>query len=616
MKKLLYLSLLFISATLIAQENKPNYVAQNYTKKEVRIKMRDGAELFTVIYSPKDVSKKYPIIMQRTPYNAAPYGATDFKRSISPSETMMKEGYIVVYQDVRGRWMSDGLYDNMRAFIPNKKTKKDIDEASDTYDTIDWLVKNTPNNNGNVGVWGISYPGFYSTYSLLSNHPALKAVSPQACISDFFFDDFHHNGAYLSSYWKATPLFGIQKTERTTKAWYQMPDLGTKDDYQFFLDAGPLSNLDKYYGKDNEFWQQLKDHSSYDDFWQKRGILQHLKDIKPAVMTVGGFFDAEDLYGPLNTYQAIEKSSKNYNTIVMGPWSHGDWARNSANATIGNINFGDSISGFYQKNIEANFFRHFLKNNGKGENKLPEAYMFDTGAKEWKTYDAWPPKNTVKQDFYLQGNKLSTQGQRNFAFEEFVSDPKKPVPFTEDINQRGITPRKYMTDDQRFAARRPDVLVFETSVLEDDTTLAGDILAKLQVATTGTDADWVVKVIDVFPADAQENKEMAPYLKMSNYHMMVRSEVMRGRFRNSFITPEAFVPNEKTAVTIKLQDVMHTFKKGHKIQIQVQSTWFPLIDLNPQTFVDNIFYAKPEDFKKQTHRVYNDSKIEFTVLKS
>ncbi|MBC5842168.1 CocE/NonD family hydrolase [Flavobacterium sp. F-380] len=615
MKKLLYLSLLFISATLIAQENKPNYVADNYTKKEVHIKMRDGAELFTVIYSPKDVSKKYPIIMQRTPYNAAPYGANDFKRSISPSETMMKEGYIVVYQDVRGRWMSDGLYDNMRAFIPNKKTKKDIDEASDTYDTIDWLVKNTPNNNGNVGVWGISYPGFYSTYSLLSNHPALKAVSPQACISDFFFDDFHHNGAYLLSYWKATPLFGIQKTERTTKSWYQMPELGTKDDYQFFLDAGPLSNLDKYYGKDNEFWQQLKDHSSYDDFWQKRGILQHLKDIKPAVMTVGGFFDAEDLYGPLNTYQAIEKSSKNYNTIVMGPWSHGDWARNSANATIGNINFGDSISGFYQKNIEANFFRHFLKNNGKGENKLPEAYMFDTGAKEWKTYDAWPPKNTEKQDFYLQGSKLSRQGQRNFAFEEFVSDPKKPVPFTEDINQRGITPRKYMTDDQRFAARRPDVLVFETSVLEDDTTLAGDILAKLQVATTGTDADWVVKVIDVFPADAPENKEMAPYLKMSNYHMMVRSEVMRGRFRNSFITPQAFVPNEKTAVNIKLQDVMHTFKKGHKIQIQIQSTWFPLIDLNPQTFVDNIFYAKPEDFKKQTHRVYNDSTIEFTVLK-
>ncbi len=615
MKKLLSISLFFIGAVLFAQDNKVNYVSENYTKKEVHIKMRDGAELFTSIYTPKDVSKKYPIIMQRTPYNSGPYGEGQFKRSISPSETMMKEGYIVVYQDVRGRFMSDGLYDNMRGFISNKKGKKDTDEASDTYDTIDWLVKNVANNNGNVGTWGISYPGFYATYSLLSNHPALKAVSPQACIADFFFDDFHHNGAYLLSYWKVTPLFGPQKTKRTTEPWYKFANTGTNDDYQFFLDAGPLSNLDKYYGKEDEFWQQLKDHSSYDDFWQKRGILQHLNNIKPAVMTVGGWFDAEDLYGPLNTYTTIEKSSKNYNTIVMGPWSHGDWARNSAKQVIGNINFGDSISGYYQKNIEANFFRHFLKNNGKSENKLPEAYVFDTGRKEWKTYENWPPQNTEKQDFFLQGNKLTKMGKRNISFEEFISDPKKPVPYSEDIKQAGLTPRKYMTDDQRFAARRPDVIVFETEVLTDDTTLAGGILAKLQVSTTGTDADWIVKVVDVFPNDEPETKDVAPYLKMSNYHMMVRSEVMRGRFRNSFSKPEPFVANEKTPVNIKLQDVFHTFKKGHKIQIQVQSTWFPFIDLNPQTFVDNIFYAKLEDFQKQTHRIYNDSKIEFTVLK-
>jgi putative CocE/NonD family hydrolase len=615
MKKLLLVALLVITTSVFAQKDSQSTVGENYTKKEVYIKMRDGATLFTAIYTPKDLTKKYPIIMQRTPYSCAPYGEAKFKKSIGPSETMMKEGYIIVYQDVRGRWMSDGLYDNMRAFIPNKKEKSQVDEASDTYDTIDWLVKNTANNNGNVGVWGISYPGFYSTYSLLSNHPALKAVSPQACIGDFFFDDFHHNGAYLLSYWKATPLFGIQKAEKTSKAWYEFPDTGTKDDYQFFLDAGPLSNLDKFYGKDNEFWQQLKDHSSYDDFWQKRGILQHLKDIKPAVMTVGGWFDAEDLYGPLNTYQAIEKSSKNYNTIVMGPWSHGDWARNSASAVIGNIKFGDSISGFFQKNIEANFFHHFLKDNGKGENKLPEAYVFDTGVKDWKTYDVWPPTNVVKESFYLSQDKLTTAVQNDGGFQEFISDPKKPVPFTEDINQSGITPRKYMTDDQRFAARRPDVLVFETERLTDDTTLAGEILAQLQVSTSGTDADWIVKVIDVFPNDEPETPEIAPYLKMSNYHMMVRSEVMRGRFRNSFVNPEPFAANEKTAVNIKLQDVMHTFKKGHKIQIQIQSTWFPLIDLNPQTFVENIFYAKPEDFKKQTHRVYADSKIVFSVLK-
>lgn len=615
MKKLLMLPFLFLCLSALGQEKKPNYVAENYTKQEVRIKMRDGLELFTAIYSPKDTSKKYPIVMQRTPYNCAPYGPDQFKRSIAPNETMMKEGYIVVYQDVRGRYMSDGLYDNMRGYIPNKKGKTEVDEASDTYDTIDWLVKNVANNNGNVGTWGISYPGYYASYSLLSGHPALKAVSPQACISDFFFDDFHHNGAYLLSYWKVTPLFGPQKTKPTTEAWFKFPNVGTNDDYQFFLNAGPLVNLDKYYDSSNEFWQQLKEHSSYDEFWQKRGLLQHLKNIKPAVMTVGGWFDAEDLYGPLNTYSTIEKSSKNYNTIVMGPWSHGDWARNSENQIIGNINFGDSISGFYQKNIEANFFRHFLKNNGKGENKLPEAYVFDTGRKEWKTYDTWPPKNTEKQQFYLQPQQKLTKNAGAVSFEEFISDPKKPVPHSEDIKQQGLTPRKYMTDDQRFAARRPDVLVFETDVLAEDVTLAGDILAKLQVATTGTDADWIVKVVDVFPNDEPETKEVQPYLKMSNYHMMVRSEVMRGRFRNSFVNPQPFVANEKTPVNVKLQDVFHTFKKGHKIQIQVQSTWFPLIDLNPQTFVPNIFYAKPEDFKKQTHRVYSDSAIEFTILK-
>ena len=615
MKKLLMLPFLFLCLSALGQEKKPNYVAENYTKQEVRIKMRDGLELFTAIYSPKDTSKKYPIVMQRTPYNCAPYGPDQFKRSIAPNETMMKEGYIVVYQDVRGRYMSDGLYDNMRGYIPNKKVKTEVDEASDTYDTIDWLVKNVANNNGNVGTWGISYPGYYASYSLLSGHPALKAVSPQACISDFFFDDFHHNGAYLLSYWKVTPLFGPQKTKPTTEAWFKFPNVGTNDDYQFFLNAGPLVNLDKYYDSSNEFWQQLKEHSSYDEFWQKRGLLQHLKNIKPAVMIVGGWFDAEDLYGPLNTYSTIEKSSKNYNTIVMGPWSHGDWARNSEKQIIGNINFGDSISGFYQKNIEANFFRHFLKNNGKGENKLPEAYVFDTGRKEWKTYDAWPPKNTEKQQFYLQPQQKLTKNAGAVSFEEFISDPKKPVPHSEDIKQQGLTPRKYMTDDQRFAARRPDVLVFETDVLAEDVTLAGDILAKLQVATTGTDADWIVKVVDVFPNDEPETKEVQPYLKMSNYHMMVRSEVMRGRFRNSFVNPQPFVAKEKTPVNVKLQDVFHTFKKGHKIQIQVQSTWFPLIDLNPQTFVPNIFYAKPEDFKKQTHRVYSDSAIEFTVLK-
>jgi putative CocE/NonD family hydrolase len=604
--------LLFVGFVAFAQDE--NYVKENYNKTETTITMRDGVKLFTVIYSPKDSSKKYPILFQRTPYSCAPYGESEFRSKISPNEFLMKEGNIIVYQDVRGRWMSEGVYDNMRAYIPNKKGKQ-IDESSDTFDSIDWLVKNIPNNNGNVGIWGISYPGFYASCSLIDSHPALKAVSPQACIADFFFDDFHHNGAYLLSYWRATALFGYEKTQPTDKPWYSFPELNSKDQYQFFLDAGPLGNLDKYYKEDNVFWQQLKKHSSYDEFWKSRGIIQHLKNVKPAVMFVGGLFDAEDLYGPFNSYEAVEKNSSNYNTIVYGPWSHGDWARTIERQAIGNVYFGDNISRDYQRDIETNFFNKFLKENGKGENNLPEAYMFDTGTNQWKSYAQWPPKNAEKKSYFLQSNqRLNEKAEKSSTFEEFISDPKKPVPYSEDIKMV-FTPRKYMTDDQRFAARRPDVLVFETPVLTEDVSMAGPIFAKLNVSTTGTDADWIVKVIDVFPPDAEDYPETQEYLKMGNYFMMVRSEVMRGRFRNSFSNPEPFTPNEKTAVNIKLQDINHTFKKGHKIQIQVQSTWFPLIDLNPQTFVPNIFEAKTEDFKKQTHKVYNDSSVEFTILK-
>ncbi|QLE03015.1 CocE/NonD family hydrolase [Galbibacter sp. BG1] len=611
MKRILLLFLFVSYSCLTAQEEYD--VKNHYTKQEVSIEMRDGIKMHTTIYSPKDTSREYPIIIQRTPYSCQPYGEDQFRSKIGPNETMMKDGYIIVYQDVRGRWNSEGVYDNMRAFIPNKEGKQ-VDEASDTYDTIEWLVENVENNNGNVGVWGISYPGFYSTYSLLSGHPALKAVSPQACIGDFFFDDFHHNGAYLLSYWRATAVFGYEKTKPTKETWYSFPELETQDQYQFFLDAGPLSNLDKYYKKDNVFWQQLKEHPNYDEFWQSRGIIQHLEDIKPATMVVGGWFDAEDLYGPLNTYKTIEKNSDNYNTIVMGPWSHGDWARDKERQAIGNVYFGDNISRFYQDSIETKFFNHFLKDNGKGKIGLPEAYMYDTGANKWNTYATWPPENTVKKVYSLgQDQSLSEIMTLQHSFESFVSDPKKPVPYSEDIKMV-FTPRKYMTDDQRFAARRPDVLVFETPELQEDMTVVGDILAKLKVSTTGTAADWIVKIIDVYPPDAKDFEETQDYLKMSNYHMMVRSEVMRGRFRNSFENPEPFVPEEETSVNINLQDVYHTFKKGHIMQVQIQSTWFPLIDINPQTYVDNIFKAKKQDFKKQTHKVYNSSTIEFSVL--
>ncbi|GMN05892.1 CocE/NonD family hydrolase [Croceitalea sp. MTPC5] len=608
------------------------YVQDNYSKKEVDIEMRDGTTLHTTIYTPKDTSKEYPILMQRTPYSSRPYGEGNFRKQIGPNINLMKEGNIIVYQDVRGRWLSEGHYENMRAYIPNKTDSTQVDESTDTYDTIEWLVNNVEHNNGNVGVWGISYPGYYATYATIDAHPALKASSPQACIGDFFFDDFHHNGAYLLSYFRATSLFGTPRPngdQPIDTAWYTLPSLGTEDQYQFFLDKGPLKNLNSFfeYGLKDEvsmspddmtddfFWNELKEHPNYDELWQSRGLIQHLDKSKShvATMIVGGWFDAEDLYGPLETYKNIEKHTEGYNTMVFGPWDHGRWARRADRTVVGNYFFGDSVSNFYQDNIETKFFNHFLKGEADGNTGLPEAYVYDSGRKEWKEYSSWPPEGVVKQKMFLSQNQELTSTQKGITALRFVSDIKKPVPYSEDVKSV-FTPRKYMTDDQRFAARRSDVLVFETDVLEEDLTLAGAIMANLKVATTGDAADWIVKVIDVHPAETETNEEMQDHLKMSNYHLMVRSEVLRGRFRNSFSKPEPFTPNKKTDVNIKLQDVFHTFKKGHKLQIQVQSTWFPLIDLNPQTYVENIFKADEEDFKTQTHTVFTDSSVEFSIL--
>ncbi|NEV94148.1 CocE/NonD family hydrolase [Psychroflexus sp. YR1-1] len=603
----LLLFLLCAVSSVMAQYD----VKANYDKQEVAIEMRDGVKLHTTIYTPKDKTKAYPILMQRTPYSSRPYGEDQYRRQIGPNKFLMEQGNIIVYQDVRGRWMSGGTYDNMRAYIPNK-TGKQSDEASDTYDTIDWLVNNVENNNGNVGTWGISYPGHYAAMSVLSDHPALKAASPQAPIGDFYFDDFHHNGAYLLSYWIATSVFGYDKEGPVTEAWYSVPDIGTRDAYQFFLDIGPLKNLDKYYGEDNVFWQQLKDHPDYDEFWQKRGLVQHMKNVKPAVLTVGGLFDAEDLYGPFEIYKSLEKNSDNYNALVFGPWSHGDWARLKKRQAVGNIFFGDNLSENFQLDYETEFFNHFLK--GEKEFDIPEASVYDTGAMEWNAYDMWPPENATATDFYLVDNQnLSMEPKPDFE-NKFVSDITKPVPFTEDIKVT-FTPRKFMTDDQRFAARRPDVMVYETEVLQEDMKLSGEIMAALEVATTGTAADWIVKVIDVYPADAEDSEEMQDHLRMSNYHMMVRSEVFRGRYRESFSDPKPFVPGKKTSVDFALQDINHTFKKGHKLQIQVQSTFFPYIDRNPQKYVDNIFEADEEDFETHTHTIYGDSKIVLPVVK-
>ncbi len=392
---------------------------------------------------------------------------------------------------------------------------------------------------------------------------------------------------------------------------------GSKDGFQWQYDLGPLKNADKYY-KDNFYWQETVDHPNYDAFWQKRSIIPHLKNVKHALMTVGGWFDAEDLYGPLNIYKTVEKNNPGtYNTLVMGPFGHGRWSRETGHTLHSNIYFGDSIATFYQRNIEAKFFHHFLKGAGDGKTGLPEAYLFNTGRNEWRTFDKWPAANAQTMQFYLASNGQLAQQAGSSKYAEFISDPMKPVPYTEDITTtQGFTPFNYMSEDQRFASRRPDVLTFQTDALNEDVTLGGEITAKLKVSTTGTDADWVVKLIDVYPPDEPNHSYMPnKNITLGNYEQMVRSEAMRGRFRNSFEKPEPFKPGEVTDVTFRLQDVLHTFKKGHRVMIQVQSTWFPLIDRNPQKYVDNIFKANAEDFQKATHRVYDTSVIEVQVLK-
>jgi putative CocE/NonD family hydrolase len=610
---------LFLSPLLLPAQ--VAWVKENYQKFEYKIPMRDGVKLHTAVYVPRETpaGQQYPFLMQRTCYSVAPYGEDRYPAQLGPSRTLMQDKYIFVYQDVRGRYLSEGTWTNMTPHVPNKTKPTDVDEASDMYDTIEWLLKNVPNNNGRVGQWGISYPGFYTTASSLSGHPALKASSPQAPIADFFFDDFHHNGAFVLHYFMTFPVFGIQTSAPTAQAWFaqQMIQPKTQDGYQFYKDLGPLKNGDRYYA-DNFFWQEITQHPNYDEFWQKRGILQHLKNVKPAYLTVGGWFDAEDLYGPLNTYKTIEKNNPAaYNTLVMGPFGHGRWSRETGHTLHSNIYFGDSIATFYQRNIEAPFFTHFLKGAGDGKTGLPEAYLFDTGRKEWRKFDAWPAKTAKKLDFYLAPTgQLSRTAPAGTGFSEFVSDPMKPVPSSENIQEMlSFTPFNYMSEDQRFAGRRPDVLVFQTEVLEEDLTLGGEITAALKVATTGTDADWVVKLIDVYPPDEKNHPHMPDKkVTLSNYQQMVRSEVMRGRFRNSFEKPEAFRPGQVTDVTFRLQDVLHTFKKGHRVMIQVQSTWFPLIDRNPQKFVPNIYRASEADFQKATHRVYGSSAVRVEVL--
>lgn len=581
--------------------------------------MRDGVKLFTTVYSPKDNSEKHPVLICRTPYSCAPYGNEFTSRLWTTSwKNYIKENYIMVMQDVRGRWMSEGEFMDVRPYIENKKTKNDVDEASDTYDTIDWLVKNVSNNNGNVGVFGVSYPGFYSTMAALSNHPALKAVSPQAPVTEWFLgDDFHHNGAFmLMDAFGFYNSFGKYRPKPTTKGaeGFKFP---TEDSYKFYLETGAIKNFTKLMGDSVKFWQEMIMHPNYDDWWKARDARRACKKINAAILVVGGLFDAEDCYGAWNLYKAIEKQcAKTNNKLVMGPWFHGGWSRGSG-SYLGNVRFGSKTSEYYLKNIELPFFDYYLKQKGS-INKIAEATVFFTGSNEWREFNQWPPKEIENKSIYLnQKNKLSFQSPlQNESFSQYTSDPSKPVPYTEDVHSHRT--REYMTDDQRFAARRPDVLVFETDVLSEDLVLAGTVTADLKVAISTTDADFIVKVIDVFPEKFKYDSsyccqgETKNYI-MDSYQMLVRGEIMRGKYRNSFEKPEAFVPNEITTVKVDLPDIAHTFKKDHKLMIQIQSTWFPLADRNPQQFMD-IYHCNDDDFVKSDIKIYHNTQHSSSIV--
>lgn len=627
MKLFLRLCLLFAPLSSFCQNTDSIWIRQHYNKMEQYISMRDGVRLFTSIYIPKDNVEKHPILLTRTPYSCAPYGTDQFKPFWETFyKEYFKEKYIMVIQDVRGRWMSEGTFTDIRPFNPAKKGNKDIDEASDTYDAIDWMVKNIPGNNGNVGVFGISYPGFYSTMAALCNHPALKAVSPQAPVTDWFAgDDFHHNGAFMMmDAFDFYSSFGRPRPKPTTIEPGQI-DYFTKDNYGFYLANGTLGNLTKkYMGDSIAFWNDLMNHPNYDAWWKARNIRNFVQEVKPATLVVGGLFDAEDCFGAWNTYKTIEtKSPATNNRLVMGPWFHGGWVR-SDGSKLGNVQFGSKTSEWYQKNIELPFFNYYLKGKGTTAN-IAEATIFFTGENQWHKFNQWPPAEVQTKQLFLEKDKklswqmpapLGTQQKPKDedTFTEYISDPSTPVPYTEDVHFTRT--REYMTDDQRFASRRPDVLSFTSDVLSDDVTVAGPVTADLMVSTTSTDADFVVKLIDVFP-DKFQYSDTDKYL-MNGYQMLVCGDVVRGKFRNSLEKPEPFVPKKITEVNYTLTDVAHTFKSGHKIMIQIQSSWFPLVDRNPQKFID-IYHAKEDDFQKATIRVYHnpsaDSKIILPVLK-
>jgi putative CocE/NonD family hydrolase len=626
MKKLIFLIAFNVWCLYVVAQNADSiWIVNNYTKMERLITMRDGIKLFTSIYVPKYSSEDHPILLWRTPYSCAPYGEDNyFDFWDYYTKVYFREGYIVVWQDVRGRWMSEGDFVDVRPFNPDKKTDKNIDEASDTYDVIDWLIRNIPHNNGKVGVLGLSYAGFYATMAAASNNPVLVAVSPQAPVTNWFIgDDFHHNGAFFimdafSFYPAMGRGFGLPRPHPTTQS-PQTIDIPVHDNYKFYLETGPLPAFAKLAGDSVRFWKDVYAHPNYDAWWKARDARNATKNLKPAMLWVGGLFDAEDNWGTWNSYKAAEANNpgKEFNKLVMGPWSHGQWFVDATH--LGNVKFGSNTSQWYQQNIEVPFFNYFLKGTGD-VSKIAEANVFLTGANVWRQFDQWPPAGKEDKVLYFQdkGKLEWNRPEPSAGFIEYISDPAKPVPYTEDVHFKRT--KEYMTDDQRFAERRPDVLTFKTAVLAEDVTVTGVVTADLLTSISSTDADFVVKLIDVLPDSFPNNKEDVytdgyPIIgyPMGGYEMLVHGEVFRGRYRKSFENPEPFVPGKIERVKFDIGDVAHTFKKGHCIMVQIQSTWFPLVDRNPQKFV-NIYEAKEIDFQLATIRIYHDVKNASNIL--
>ena len=620
MRKLVFsLAIILFAAPLIAQQSptadRSAEIRAHYTKYEFRIPMRDGAHLFTAVYVPKDTSHSYPFLMARTPYSVAPYGVDQYPPRLGPSAEFEKSGYIFVAQDVRGRFMSEGQFLEMHPHIDHPSSKNDVDESTDTYDTVEWLLKNVSNNNGRVGIWGISYPGFYTSASIIDSHPAIKAASPQAPMTDLFMgDDAYHGGAFMQ-----TANFNFYSVFRPFPQPATTPmrdpfDLKTNDGYEFFLSHEPLASLDKDFFKgQNPLWNDQMQHNTYDAYWQARDLSRHMHGVRCAVLVVGGWFDAEDLSGPFKTFHSIDQKNPGiYDGLVVGPWVHGGWGRWQG-AKLGRVSFGSDTGDFYRQHILLPFFEQYLKD--AADAKLPKAYVFETGTNVWRQYASWPPSNTQQKTLYLHaGGRLSFDPPQpnESQFDEYTSDPAHPVPYIAYTAPARV-PQEYMLSDQRFAARRPDVVTYVSEKLESDITIAGPIVPRLRVSSSGTDSDFVVKLIDVYPYDYPEEQSTSqspprdvpmPAEEMGGYQELIRGEPMRAKFFKSWEHPQPLVPGQVFELNFEMPDVNHTFRRGHRIMIQIQSSWFPLVDLNPQTFTD-IPTAKPEDFKKATERVYH-----------